>query len=80
MINVDYPLQVEDYVHRIGRTARSNNTGTAYTFITQDNARQVPKLIEILREANQFVSDELQSMVRGGGARYGGGARNFSSK
>ena len=67
MINIDYPNQTEDYIHRIGRTARSTNTGTAYTFLTHDNARHVPKLIEVMREANQFVSDELMAMSRGRG-------------
>ena len=35
MINYDYPHSGEDYIHRIGRTARANRTGTAYTFFTQ---------------------------------------------
>ena len=65
-------MQTEDYVHRIGRTARSSNTGTAFTFITRDNARHVPKLIEILREANQDVNPDLYSLCRGGGGmKYG---------
>ena len=64
MINVDYPMLTEDYVHRIGRTARSSNHGTSYTFITNDNARHLPKLIELLRDANQEISDELLSMAK----------------
>ncbi len=64
-------MAAEDYIHRIGRTARSTNTGIAYTFITRDNSRHVPQLISVLKEANQFVSEQLQSLVRGG---YRGGA------
>ena len=40
VVNFDFPGQIEDYVHRIGRTARgSNATGTSYTFFTKDNAK-----------------------------------------
>lgn len=40
VINFDYPKQSEDYIHRIGRTGRSQQTGTAYTLFTAKNARQ----------------------------------------
>lgn len=82
VINIDYPMATEDYIHRIGRTARSSNTGTAYTFITRENGRHIPQLITVLREANQYVSDALQGLCRGGfrGGRGGGYQRggNFS--
>ncbi|CAF0809504.1 unnamed protein product [Brachionus calyciflorus] len=77
VINIDYPMQTEDYVHRIGRTARNSNTGTAFTFITGENAKHVPKLIEILRGANQQVSDSLLALTRNGqGFRSNGFNRN----
>lgn len=53
VINYDYPSNSEDYVHRIGRTGRSNNTGTAYTLFTNSNANKAGDLINVLREANQ---------------------------
>jgi len=53
VINYDYPSNSEDYVHRIGRTGRSNNTGTAYTLFTHSNANKANDLIQVLREANQ---------------------------
>ncbi len=34
VINYDMPMQVEDYVHRIGRTGRAEADGRAYTFVT----------------------------------------------
>ncbi len=34
VVNYDVPLDPEDYVHRIGRTARAGATGTAVTFVT----------------------------------------------
>lgn len=40
VINYDVPPDPEDYVHRIGRTARAETTGTAITFITPKDARR----------------------------------------
>nr|CAH8840288.1 unnamed protein product [Trichobilharzia regenti] len=59
VVNFDFPNQTEDYIHRIGRTARSDKTGTAFTFFTHKNSRQARELIEILDEANQEISQEL---------------------
>lgn len=53
VINYDFPGNIEDYVHRIGRTGRSNNKGTSYTFFTQANGAKVDELINILQETNQ---------------------------
>nr|CAG8526314.1 13482_t:CDS:2 [Entrophospora candida] len=53
VINYDFPTNVEDYVHRIGRTGRGGAKGLAITFFTMDNARQAKDLVNILREANQ---------------------------
>lgn len=44
-------MQVEDYVHRIGRTARAGTTGTAISFFTMQNVRLAKDLINVLREA-----------------------------
>ncbi|MFN5983056.1 MAG: DEAD/DEAH box helicase [Fluviicola sp.] len=46
VINYDAPRDAEDYVHRIGRTARANTTGEAYTLI---NPKDMPKLARIER-------------------------------
>ena len=64
VINYDYPNTSEDYVHRIGRTARASNTGTAYTFFTSDNCAQAEDLINVMKEAGQDVPPELHDMVR----------------
>lgn len=75
VINFDYPNNSEDYIHRIGRTARSQKTGTAYTFFTPNNVRQASDLISVLREANQAINPKLLQMaeVRGGRSRGGRG-------
>ncbi len=49
VINYDIPSDAEDYVHRIGRTARGDNTGVAITFINGDecyNFSKIEKLID----------------------------------
>ncbi|MCL4130093.1 UNVERIFIED_CONTAM: hypothetical protein GTU68_025185, partial [Idotea baltica] len=74
VINYDYPSCSEDYVHRIGRTGRSDKTGTAYTFFTADNCKQAKDLIDVLKEANQVVNPRLYEIMEMG--RGGGGGRN----
>ncbi|CAN7943548.1 unnamed protein product, partial [Ixodes pacificus] len=74
VINYDYPHCSEDYIHRIGRTARSNKTGTAYTFFTPGNMKQAKELIAVLKEANQAINPklfEIANMARNNS--YGGG-------
>ncbi|XP_073816415.1 ATP-dependent RNA helicase Rm62 isoform X2 [Musca autumnalis] len=82
VINFDYPQSSEDYIHRIGRTGRSNTTGTSYAFFTRNNSKQSKALLDVLREANQEINPALENMVRnsrfdgGGRSRYGGGGNN----
>ncbi|XP_070780135.1 probable ATP-dependent RNA helicase DDX17 isoform X2 [Enoplosus armatus] len=73
VINYDYPNSSEDYIHRIGRTARSTNKGTAYTFFTPGNLRQARELIRVLEEARQAINPKLLQLVDTG--RGGGGGR-----
>ena len=63
VINYDFPNNTEDYVHRIGRTARAENTGTAYTFFTTASAKQAGELMEVLKEARQNINPRLFDMV-----------------
>ena len=61
VINYDTPHDAEDYVHRIGRTARANTKGEAYTLV---NEKDMPKMhrIEKLIEAEvprQTLPEEL---------------------
>ncbi|XP_077980584.1 putative ATP-dependent RNA helicase DDX5 [Glandiceps talaboti] len=72
VINYDYPSSTEDYVHRIGRTARSDRTGTAYTFFTLSNMKQTPELIDVLKEANQVINPRLFDMADAARKQFGG--------
>ena len=77
VINYDFPSGTEDYVHRIGRTGRSNKKGTAYTFFTRDNAKQAQDLVAVLEEAKQVVNPELLEMSKIREAMGGGWGGKF---
>uniref|UniRef100_UPI00358F13BC probable ATP-dependent RNA helicase DDX43 n=1 Tax=Myxine glutinosa TaxID=7769 RepID=UPI00358F13BC len=90
VFNYDCPRDMEEYVHRIGRTGRAGRTGVSTTLITRGDWRNAARLISLLEEANQEVPDELVDMAeryaarveeraRGGGSR-GGGFRGGGSR
>ncbi|XP_045069189.1 probable ATP-dependent RNA helicase DDX17 [Coregonus clupeaformis] len=77
VINYDFPNSSEDYVHRIGRTARSTNKGTAYTFFTPGNLRQARDLVRVLEEARQAINPKLLQLVNSGHGGGGGGRMRY---
>ncbi|KAI0331655.1 ATP-dependent RNA helicase ded-1 [Cubamyces sp. BRFM 1775] len=88
VINYDLPSDIDDYVHRIGRTGRAGNVGIATAFFNRGNRNIVRDLLELLREANQDVPNWLETVAHessfgGGGYRggrgRGGGGRGRSS-
>lgn len=48
VINYDVPNDAEDYIHRIGRTARAATDGTAYTVISEKEQRKFARIEEVL--------------------------------
>ncbi|KAJ3075906.1 hypothetical protein HDU98_006538 [Podochytrium sp. JEL0797] len=63
VINYDMPKEIEDYVHRIGRTGRSGKTGVATTFINRNSSNQILlDLKYLLREAKQKIPPFLLSL------------------
>jgi ATP-dependent RNA helicase RhlE len=95
VVNYDVPGDAEDYVHRVGRTARAKSTGIAITFI---NDQEMDKfgMIEKLIETTVFKSPlpegfepgpvynpdaaPRKRFFRKPGAGAGGGKRKFSGK
>ena len=82
VVNYDFPREIEDYVHRIGRTGRKTlkgyNEGTAISFFTSENYKLARDLVKILTEAKQDVPEELRrysAMGGGGGSRGRSGGR-----
>ena len=80
VVNYDFPGQIEDYVHRIGRTGRAGAKGTSITYFTDKNANKAQDLIKILSQTNSRIPDELYQMAKnasyGGRGRGGGRGRN----
>ncbi|KAG5934373.1 DEAD-box ATP-dependent RNA helicase [Claviceps sorghi] len=89
VINYDLPTDVDDYVHRIGRTGRAGNTGIATAFFNRGNRGIVRELMDLLKEANQEVPPFLEAIARessfggggrGGRSRGGGGGRGAANR
>jgi len=85
VINFDYPGSSEDYVHRIGRTARSNASGVSHTFFTPQNKYKAKELVKVLIEAGQRVPFQLAECAKCGSgppssfrSRYRGNGRGGS--
>ncbi|RYN92653.1 ATP-dependent RNA helicase [Alternaria tenuissima] len=72
VVNYDLPTDIDDYVHRIGRTGRAGNTGIATAFFNRGNRGVVRDLLDLLKEANQEVPGFLESIAREGSG-FGGG-------
>ncbi|CAA0842792.1 DEAD-box ATP-dependent RNA helicase 37 [Striga hermonthica] len=77
VINFDLPNDIDDYVHRIGRTGRAGKTGLATAFFNENNMSLAKPLAELMKEANQEVPDWLTRFASrssyGGKSRRGGG-------
>uniref|UniRef100_A0A3Q3VY60 RNA helicase n=1 Tax=Mola mola TaxID=94237 RepID=A0A3Q3VY60_MOLML len=88
VINFDLPSDIEEYVHRIGRTGRVGNLGLATSFFNDKNGNITKDLLDILVEAKQEVPSWLESLAyehqhkssnRGRSKRFAGGfgARDY---
>lgn len=50
VVNFDLPDNSEDYVHRIGRTARAGRKGKAVSFVSPDQTREIQKIERLIRQ------------------------------
>ncbi|KAF9461479.1 P-loop containing nucleoside triphosphate hydrolase protein [Collybia nuda] len=75
VINYDLPSDIDDYVHRIGRTGRAGNTGVSTAFFNRGNRNIVRELVELLREANQEIPGWLETVAHEASFGSGGGYR-----
>lgn len=89
VVNYDPPGHREDYVHRVGRTGRAGNKGTAVTFIAPDELHCAPDVCKALRDSKQPIPEDLygmeqkqmtlqkQGLARAKGSGYGGSGYKF---
>ncbi|CAI9097453.1 OLC1v1033884C1 [Oldenlandia corymbosa var. corymbosa] len=85
VINFDLPNDIDDYVHRIGRTGRAGKTGLATAFFNEGNMSLAKPLAELMQEANQEVPDWLiryasRASYGGKNRRSGGGGSRFGGR
>ena len=91
VINYDVPHDSEDYVHRIGRTARANNDGCAITFVSETDQTKFKQIEDFLEkdiyklplpeEVGEAPAYNPETKKRGGGnRRKSNGKENRSGK
>eukprot|EP00033_Pygsuia_biforma_P000275 GCRY01000339.1.p1 GENE.GCRY01000339.1~~GCRY01000339.1.p1 ORF type:complete len:591 (+),score=112.61 GCRY01000339.1:230-2002(+) len=96
VVNYELPKNIDDYVHRIGRTGRAGKNGLAISYADEGNEGIAADLVEVLQEAKNEVPDWLHQLAspklhnrnrsgyrgRGrGGHRFGGSdMRQISSQ
>ncbi|PRQ35700.1 putative RNA helicase [Rosa chinensis] len=83
VVNFDLPNDIDDYVHRIGRTGRAGKSGLATAFFNENNSSLAKSLADLMQESNQEVPAWLSRYAarssygggrnrRSGGGRFGG--------
>ncbi len=81
VVNYDVPRAPEDYVHRIGRTARAERTGMAVTLVSPDDRHRFDKIERFLKKKVEVepLPGHISSLGEGGGRQGGdGGGRSRS--
>ncbi|KAJ4462725.1 putative DEAD-box ATP-dependent RNA helicase 42 [Paratrimastix pyriformis] len=63
VVNYECPNHLEDYVHRVGRTGRAGNKGTAITFVTPEEEKYAPDLVRALQESKAAIPEDLKKMA-----------------
>jgi len=74
VLNYDLPENIEDYIHRIGRTGRAGLTGKAISFITASQTKSIGKIEKLTNKSiplTKLVDFEIASS-RSGASRFGG--------
>lgn len=79
VVNFDFPNDISNYIHRIGRTGRAGKKGTAISFfVGAKNGRMARELIEVLQRTDQNIPPELHALAATSSSGRGGrGGRRF---
>jgi ATP-dependent RNA helicase DDX46/PRP5 len=65
VVNYECPNHMEDYVHRVGRTGRAGNKGTAYTFVTPLQEKYALDIMKALKLSGVPVPSDLETLANG---------------
>ncbi|GIX70592.1 hypothetical protein CEXT_252052 [Caerostris extrusa] len=81
VINFDLPSDVEEYVHRIGRTGRVGTVGLATSFFNERNRNMALDLVELITETKQELPEWLSILAKEVQMeqRSNSGSRKYSS-
>ena len=63
VINFDLPSDIEEYVHRIGRTGRMGNLGLATSFFNEKNRNLTKDMVELIIESSQELPGWLEALA-----------------
>jgi len=85
VINYDLPQVAEDYIHRMGRTARAGSNGSALSFVTNQDGRKwgaIERLLNPGQKSKSRFADDRDERSSRGGPRRGGkpSAKRFGKK
>jgi len=67
VVNFDLPEDAEDYVHRIGRTGRAGAEGVSISFVSEDDAFNLPSIEEYLGSKINCVQPRIEPRTQDGG-------------
>lgn len=86
VVNFDLPMDTDDYVHRVGRTARAEREGTAITFVTPRDMRKFARMYKDLdamielqsvsEDMGEVIQFQLESSSSHSNKRSGGSFQN----
>ena len=88
VINYDVPVEAENYVHRIGRTARAGKTGKAFTLVSEQDVYELPAIERYIGKKvpsettvqDMYAQDKSAGMFVGSGERGQGKGRREKVK
>jgi len=63
IFNYDVPIHAEDYVHRIGRTARAGRSGKAFTIATKSDVKYVDAIERLIGQKIEWHDGDLSTVV-----------------
>jgi superfamily II DNA/RNA helicase len=63
VVNYDFPSNLEQYCHRVGRTGRQGAPGWSYSLVTRNMAPLARDLIALLKSTGQAIEPNLEALA-----------------